>query len=170
MSTRDVKVQVREVIECPDFVEKSAKGGGGYKETFCIKGCSDAARCPDARYRQRSNGPNRKDANLVGPVRPAEAEQTKPPKVVIEAESAGIAAGVGRNTDDGAFTSLEAVEGFARGDHIDSKCEPRSERESPKCIKWFKAACTGTAHGAFSSEYGVRHKWNDRAQSQRAYY
>ncbi|GBP64371.1 hypothetical protein EVAR_14940_1 [Eumeta japonica] len=44
------------------------------------------------------------------------------------------------------------------GEHTGVICWARKEGEPPKCINCTKAGCEDTAHGAFSSECGVRAK------------
>ncbi|GBP26464.1 hypothetical protein EVAR_85966_1 [Eumeta japonica] len=50
------------------------------------------------------------------------------------------------------------------GEHIDVTCRARKEGEFPKCINFTKAGSEDTAHGTFSSECGVRAKWDGIAR------
>ncbi|GBP48762.1 hypothetical protein EVAR_32782_1 [Eumeta japonica] len=52
------------------------------------------------------------------------------------------------------------------GDHVDAKCRSRSAEEPPKCINCMRAGRADTAHGGFSSECSVRHKWDEIARSK----
>ncbi|GBP72811.1 hypothetical protein EVAR_40312_1 [Eumeta japonica] len=55
------------------------------------------------------------------------------------------------------------------GEHTGITCRARKDGEPPKCVNCTKAGCEDTAHGAFSSECGVRAKWDDMARSKVAY-
>ncbi|GBP96817.1 hypothetical protein EVAR_85574_1 [Eumeta japonica] len=55
------------------------------------------------------------------------------------------------------------------GEHTGVTCRARKDGEPPKCVNCTKAGCEDTAHGAFSSECGVRAKWDDMARSKVAY-
>ncbi|GBP98227.1 hypothetical protein EVAR_62933_1 [Eumeta japonica] len=55
------------------------------------------------------------------------------------------------------------------GEHTGVTCRARKDGEPPKCVNCTKAGCEDTAHGAFSSECGVRAKWDDMARSKEPY-
>ncbi|GBP97437.1 hypothetical protein EVAR_61143_1 [Eumeta japonica] len=64
--------------------------------------------------------------------------------------------------------SVREVRALRRGAHWRNMPGPKGWR-APKCVNCTKAGCEDTAHGAFSSECGVRAKWDDMARSKVAY-
>ncbi|GBP23615.1 hypothetical protein EVAR_80232_1 [Eumeta japonica] len=55
------------------------------------------------------------------------------------------------------------------GEDTGVTCRARKEGEPPKCINCTRAGCEDTAHGAFSTECGVRAKWDGMVRSKVAY-